>query len=150
MKQNFITISLLGLVLSFGYGCRAPIPYAEEKLLPYLPEPNFIIPEYMPKDKLLESTYPRTIEEILKGRQYVMQHFRSELPLKRDGFSYEKSLGVKIGDHLYRRDIYVYKYLNIETMHGSTDQEIMIWYNFDDLEGTNVWKVFTGKLKWYM
>ena len=148
MKRHVITLPLIVLALSLATGCLVSKPNAGEKLLPYLPEPAFVVLEYLPKDKVLEATYPRTIDEILKGRQFIMRHFRSELPLKRDGFSYEKSLGVKIGNHHYRRDIYVYTYLNIETHHGPPTQEITIWYDFRDFEATNVWKVFTGEPRW--
>jgi hypothetical protein len=150
MKTNITAILLAGIMAVFSPGCVTQRPYAEEKLLPHVPEPEFQVCEYMPKDKVLEATYPRTIKQILDGRDFIIRHFRDVMVLTPHGFAYEKSQGVKIGDHIYRRDIYVYTYHNIETMHGPPDQEIMIWYDFEDYKGTNIWKVFTGEPRWHL
>ena len=138
----------LYLAVLLGLGCSSQQPQVDKTFLPHVREPAFDVLEYMPKDKVLESTYCRSITEILNGREYIIRAFDKVMPLDRRWFSYEKSNGVKIGDQHYRRDIYLYTYYNIEGDHGPPEQSIMIWYDFPDglaSDATNIWKIFTGK-----
>jgi len=114
------------------------------KLLPHIKEPDFLALQ----DRL------RSIEQILKGRDYIIEHFRDEQRLAKTGFDYLKSTYIESSESGYKRDVYRYTYRDITGFHGSPFQEIVIWYYYEapdyERKGTKVYKVFTGPENGYL